>query len=245
MAFASVSSTAAIWQGWGLKYIFRPLEEKLSSRNWESTPEPVAAAPQPAGQWQRPAPVSRPAYAPANKPAEQPSLARQPQAPQFRPVPREQWPAIWQEQFAHTRPGKIAWTYWHLAADLLGERHPAFSEEGRAARRKVMGRLLADLGHKAGTHTFWPAQMDLHGGDAEAGVFWSGLKALGCRALLIFGSQAAWPLLNTRSMRPLTDRRHNGVFVYILNDMDRLSADESQYRQSVVWLRSCLRMFTR
>lgn len=70
----------------------------------------------------------------------------------WRPLPPHVWPAPWQERLAATRPGLVLWTYWKLGQDLGG-----LQDEGHAARRAFFRRLLADLGHPGGTHTFWPA----------------------------------------------------------------------------------------
>lgn len=87
--------------------------------------------------------------------AVQPALGRSAPARNedaWRPLPPHTWPAPWQQRLAATRPGLVLWTYWKLGQDLEGLR-----DEGQAARRAFLQRLLADLGHPGGTHTFWPA----------------------------------------------------------------------------------------
>ena len=255
MAFANINCATAIWQSWGLKYIFRPADASGADDSRKNAPREISggkAPGAPAKLWPRRGPDTgggceapdnrRPA--PLRKDSQQPTQSVQ--LAKFRPTPPEQWPSIWREQLRQTRPGVIAWTYWHLGADLLGDKHPQFNQEEQARRRGIMGRLLGALGHPAGTHTFWPTQLDMtENPQAQPDIFWSGLKALGCRGLLIFGSQAAWPLLNTRSARPFQSERCNGIFIYVLNDMDKLADDQEQFRQTVAYLRSSLGIFVR
>lgn len=255
MAFANVNCMTAIWQSWGLKYIFRPADASGTNGSRKNAPQEMSGVKAPRVPV-KPWPMRDQAtssgcrepdnrrLAPLHKDSQQP--AQSVRLAKFRPIPPEQWPPIWREQLGQTKPGVIAWTYWHLGADLLGDKHPQFNQEEQARRRRIMGRLLGALGHPAGTHTFWPTQLDLaENPQAQPDIFWSGLRELGCRGLLIFGSQAAWPLLNTRSVHPFQSERRNGIFIYVLNDMGKLADDQEQFGQTVAYLRSSLGIFVR
>ena len=86
----------------------------------------------------------------------------------------------------------MLWTYWNLGADLCDPQAP-----GRQERRQFLQRLLHDLGHPAGTHTFWPSclppdadalpslQEQTGGYVPNADVFWSGARQLQARGVVV------------------------------------------------------------
>lgn len=246
MAFASVNYAAAIWQAQGLKYIFRPIEESRHD-NWQSTSQPTIARPIrpiPSAQDGQKSPAA-PKFQWRSAAEAAPATARSiPKVHhQFHPLPLEQWPPLWREQFTRTRKGKIGWTYWQLGADLLGEGHAHFDKAGQAHRRSVMGRFLQALGMPGGTHTFWPTVLDEDQIDPQ--YFWSGVKTLECRGVLIFGEQAARILLGEATVPRRMEDNHNGFFVWNLKEMDKLEEEQGYYQRTVLYLRNRLSMFLR
>jgi len=180
----------------------------------------------------------------------QPSGAS-PQANIFRPLPFEKWPAIWQEQFHKMKKGFFGWTYWNLGADLLAARNgctSADNEQARArkARGQVMARLLRELGHPAGTHTFWPPYLEMSD-DAtpQPELFWSGLKLLGCRGVIIFGSRAARALIPRPGLHPLQQLREKSFQVWIMKDLSSIEHDQAHYARMLILLKETLKKFIR
>ena len=163
----------------------------------------------------------------------------------WRPLPPHAWPAPWRERLAASRPGLVAWTYWNLGRDLCGAQ-----DEQRQARRAFLQRLLGDLGHPAGTHTFWPACLPR--GDADdapdaenyaphADAFWSGVSTLGARGVVVMGSAAAKALALPGGLRPLQQTRHRGHLIWVLWDVEYLLHEEQRYGAMLAFLRQALR----
>lgn len=261
MAFASVSPLAAPWQRLGLRYLLAPadLPPELSLTAEQTT---VAAGPRPAGQV-RPSPPQRPAAsagrppvhaavrpAPAPIPAAQAASRRAASPPDaaspareetdWRPLAPALWPAPWQERLARTRPGLVAWTYWNLGSDLCDGGQP-----GKAERGLFFRRLLQDLGHPQGTHTFWPVCLpaDDQGLRADADIFWSGLQALRARGVIIMGSAAARAAALPGKLEPLSHRVFRGRRVWILRDVDLMRDDAARYDQMLAFLQNALQPF--
>ena len=190
----------------------------------------------------RPRPPASPPAAsvpPASR-AEQPPRA--PTAPEssaasWQPLAPALWPAPWQELLARTRPGLVAWTYWHLGSDLQDG-----AQAGKAERRDFFRRILQDLACPQGTHTFWPVCLPAAAGEpqADAGMFWSGLQALRSRGVIIMGSAAARASGLPGPLQPLTQRMVRGRLVWILPDVDRLIGDASGYSTMRAFLRKAL-----
>ena len=72
----------------------------------------------------------------------------------WKPLAPDTWPAPWRRQLEKTRPGLVLWTYWNLGLDLCNAQ-----TQGQMERRGFLQKLLQDLAHPAGTHTFWPASL--------------------------------------------------------------------------------------
>lgn len=275
MAFASVSPLAAPWQRLGLRYLLSPadLPPELSLTAEQAAGETPARFGQPArsagpadlGRPDRPAgqrpPVSgradaavppRPAASagrPPARPAAPPSAPRHAGGPsreadraeaEWRPLAPALWPAPWQERLARTRPGLVAWTYWNLGSDLCDGGQP-----GKAERGLFFRRLLQDLGHPQGTHTFWPVCLPDDGGEllAHADIFWSGLQALKARGVIIMGSAAARAAALPGKLEPLSHRVFRGRRVWILRDVDLMLDDASRYDQMLAFLQNALQSF--
>lgn len=258
MAFADLSLAAALWRGRGLRWLAAcadlPPELSLTCQPMQAAAQkaarPANGAKQPgagvrhnavrdAVQEQRPAEAKR---QPA-KPAADTDARWRPRAP-------DALPEAWRSRLSATRPGLVAWTYWGLAQDIAAAAGNAVQTEAevqpRSQRRAFLARLLRDLAHPAGTHTFWPScqpakadaeseAQDLFAADAEA--FWSGLVHLGCRAVIVMGSAAARALALPDSARPFGLLRWRGHVVLVLAEVDALAEDAAQYSSILAFIR--------
>ena len=172
------------------------------------------------------------------------------------PLPPHVWPAPWQTLLEQTRPGPVLWTYWNLGPDMCDPQTP-----GRLERRQFLQRLLQDLGHPAGTHTFWPSCLppdpaalpspdaaDPQGQNAYVAnpdVFWSGALQLKARGVVVMGSAAARAVALPGGLRPPQQIRHRGKLVWVLWDVDNLLQFDQRYASMLALLRDALRHFLR
>lgn len=244
MAFELLTPGAAWWQAQGLSHILLTPGQNAALHSGRAE----AAAPVSSRSHVSEASPTRSFRAPSQP---DPKINIEPPkytagAQVWKPLSIELWPAIWQERFRQTKRGKIAWTYWKLGDDLLSAKKNDNDAEAleRKARSQFIRRLIMDLGHPAGTHTFWPVYLDTgSGGTAEPDLFWSGLTALGCRGVIIMGSRAARPLLNRPGLRPLSQIREKGQVVWILRDIEGFPANE--YGRMLAFLRQGLAAIVR
>lgn len=187
-------------------------------------PAGKTAAPQ-----KSPAPAARmPAAArPAARPAAQACGADLLVTPGALPV--ESWPESWLA-LKNRRPlpprPLVLWTYFGLGEDLTG-----VPDEDR---RKVIVRMLMELRHPGGTHVFWPC--NLPGEENGAALFWSGVKLLNPRVLLLFGSDTRDILSMPRSLFPFCEERVHGRLVIQLPRPQALAGDELSFRRALVFL---------
>lgn len=170
------------------------------------------------------------------------------------PLPPHVWPSPWQSRLQQTRPGPVLWTYWNLGPDLCDPQ-----TQGRLERRQFLQRLLHDLGHPAGTHTFWPSclppdpdalppampPMTENGYAANADVFWSGAAQLRARGVVVMGSAAANAVALPGGLRPPQQIRHRGRLVWVLWDVDNLLQFDQRYASMLALLREALRHILR
>ena len=169
------------------------------------------------------------------------------------PLPPHAWPSPWQTRLEQTRPGPVLWTYWNLGPDMCDPQTP-----GRLERRQFLQRLLQDLGHPAGTHTFWPSCLPpdpaaLPTADpqqesayvANPDVFWSGAMQLKARGVVVMGSAAARAVALPGGLRPPQQIRHRGKLVWVLWDVDNLLQFDQRYASMLALLRDALRHFLR
>lgn len=213
-------------------------------------PTQPASSPAPAGQVHT-TPASAPAPIPPARGASAPpttfaqSAASPAPAAALVPLAPELWPQVWQERLKKTAPAAVLWTYWTLGEDLCLRPDPA--------RRALLQRLLADLAHPAGTHSFWPAALpaalsttaadcDLQ---ANPEVFWSGVQALKARALVVMGSPAIKALDLPPRLRPFQQTRHKGRLVVVLRDVDFLAQETHRYDAVREFLKQALAPFGR
>ncbi len=152
-------------------------------------------------------------------------------------IPEEHWPPAWQERYKKTMSAPVLWTYASLCDDLSGNTSPE--------RRSFMRKLLGDLGHKNGTHTFWPALLREQESELvpNTQVFWSGVQLLKSRAIVAMGQPATKALGLAPNIRPFMHTRHNGCFVVVLRDVDFLINEPEHYNQVLEFLRRSLARF--
>ncbi len=150
------------------------------------------------------------------------------------------WPTSWQEQLQKTPPASVVWTYFSLGDDLSGRPNDE--------RRNFMRKLLTDLGHPRGTHSFWPVALPEHNTEqciANAQVFWSGVELLKARAVVAMGQAATKAIGLAPNLRPFMQTRHNGCFVVVLRDVDFLITEPHLYANVREFLRRSLTPFAR
>lgn len=158
--------------------------------------------------------------------------------PAFTAAPFEEWPKIWQDQFKKTARGKLIWTYWQLGSDLLGL--AGEDSEGRGQRSDFLRKVIQELAQPKGTHTFWPMALPDENGQYTANpvLFWSGVEALQCRAVVMLGSAAAVPLVPGKKLQPLDEFRLHGHMVWILRDIGPLLDSPTWYQMTLAFLKN-------
>ncbi len=261
MAFAPVSPLSVLWRGPGLRCLLQeedvPPEFSLIVQNGPPRTAPAQRSmprgrppmrggdarvnAQQAPRTGGPAAAGRPAQAKSREktpPKTAPSAA----APSLPPLtPQEDWPALWRERLNATRRGRVAWTYARLGQDLLGEK-----TEGLDDRRAFIGRLLRDMNHPAGTHTFWPVCLPVEGAMTPAPeIFWSGIALLGARFVMVFGEDAVPPLGLPAPLPVFQQAMWRGVLISTFPGVDTLLRDEANYTAMLSMVREKLRRFAR
>ena len=154
------------------------------------------------------------------------------------------WSPAWQERLKKTRSAPVVWTYWELGRDLCGEPD--------SKRRELLRELLQDLAHPPGTHSFWPLALPGQGVDEEqalqanAPVFWEGVRLLHGRAVVIMGSQALRSLAlpdRLLELRPFQQVRHQGSLLIVLPSPDMLIRESQRIQALREFLRQALAPF--
>ncbi len=155
-------------------------------------------------------------------------------------VAAEYWPSPWQVLLQKTPPAPVIWTYFSLGDDLSGNPN--------ADRRDFMRKLLTDLGHRKGTHSFWPIALPDQNTEqsvAHAQAFWSGVQILKAKAVIAMGQAATKAMGLEQNIRPFMHTRYNGCFVVVLRDVDFLIAEPHSYNNVREFLRRSLASFGR
>ena len=163
--------------------------------------------------------------------------------PKVAPKPVD-WPLVWQERLKKTRVAPVVWTYWELGLDLCGTPDPK--------RREFLQDLLKDLAHPPGTHSFWPVSLPGQGGDggqqleANAPVFWEGVKLLRCRVVMIMGPQVLHALAlpdRMLAMRPFQQHRYQGRLLVVLPAPETFIQEPQRIQALREFLRQALAPF--
>ncbi|MDR3359011.1 MAG: hypothetical protein LBN96_09250 [Desulfovibrio sp.] len=228
MAFDTLEFYGALWQGQGISWLLLP--DKPAQPWFVSS----ARRRQPVSSFARQKPAGKPAQQKKDRPRDTAGPAA------WQPVPANLWPAFWRERLAATKPGRVVWTYQELGQDMC--RKPDIR------RRNFFQRLIADLAHPAGTHTFFPvclpqacAQDEPAAVTRNAGIFWSALRRLEARGVLVMGAEAV-KTLDLEEDVPLwgMTRRHD-FFVWRLPEAEAVAIDEKLYFTLLEFLRNALR----
>ena len=197
---------------------------------------PRNAAPQNGFPGRRPAVAETdiaPAAAPKPRPVASQSLLAAPGA-----IPVEQWPTPWlalkNRRPLPARP-QVLWTYAGLGEDLSGR-----PDEDR---RRVIVRMLTELRHPAGTHVFWPFSLPGAEPMGESSLFWSGVKLLDPRVLLLFGSDTRDALGMPKTLLPFCQERVYGRLVVQLPRPQALAVDEAAFQRVLAFLASLHRFY--
>ena len=254
MAFGNLNTAATLWKNSGLKYLYYP--------------DGIPARPDAVSQ---PAPVNKPRIRPVSSSGANPARDARPlgvsrpnavdAAPintvsssvasrkKWIPLPAEALPDDWRELIAKTKPATVAWTYLELGGDLLSGTIALPEEEKKRvqARRNTLGALLKSLNHPGGTHTFAPLTPGVWNPENYThDYFFSALKILRCRGLIIFGSAAGEILFPEKNLRPLISWKREDLFVWLLRDLNALGGPENRYyKESALYLANSLRRFVR
>ena len=158
--------------------------------------------------------------------------------PGARPV--EQWPASWLA-LKNRRPlpprPLVLWTYAGLGEDLTGTPDEV--------RRRVIVRMLMELHHPGGTHVFWPCGLAGEKPEDGPALFWSGVRLLNPRVLLLFGSDARDTLSMPKTLLPFCQERVFGRLVIQLPRPQALAADEASFKRALAFLSRLLRFCAR
>ena len=146
-------------------------------------------------------------------------------------LPVEAWPERWlvlkNRRPLPPRP-LVLWTYTGLGEDLTGTPDDV--------RRQVIVRMLMELRHPGGTHVFWPCGLAGEKPEDGPALFWSGVKLLNPRVLLLFGSDARDTLSMPRTLLPFCQERVYGRLVIQLPRPQSLAADEQSFQRALAFL---------
>ncbi len=157
---------------------------------------------------------------------------------------------VWAELLRKTRPGRVAWTYSQLGADLLDSSQSSRQisnsapETTLAQRRNLLKKFLQTLGHPSGTHTFWPYHLPANIYNTDSGIpaneldfFWSGIAHLGCRYLIILGAESANALFPKQPMEAKMKFFRHGVMIYFIWDIEYMLKDKNIFESAVDFLK--------
>jgi hypothetical protein len=204
-------------------------------------PEASPATKAPRGPTKNMREASRPALPEGRPPVAGAPAARRTQGP-AQDTRETSWPAVWQERLQKTKAAPIICTYWELGLDLCGAPD--------SKRRELFQALLRDLAYPPGTLSFWPLALPAQDGkedlEANAPVFWEGVKLLHGRAAVIMGSQALRALAlpgRMPALRPFQQARHQGIQLIVLHSPDALMQEPRRMETLPEFLRQALAPF--
>ena len=166
-------------------------------------------------------------------------------------ISQDALPKVWADLLQKSRPGRIAWTYYQLGADLLDSTQgvlPAAKDMGENTleqRRGLLKRFIQELGYPSGTHTFWPHHLseDFYGDDSDSiarehDYFWRGISHLGCRYLIVLGSDSAAALFPKQKMEAKMKLFMNGLLIYFIGDIPSLLNNTIFFQSEVNFLKT-------
>ena len=160
----------------------------------------------------------------------------------------EHWPSEW--LIVHKRFGlpseenkssqiRVAWTYAGLEQDVLGPIN--------AQRQAIIKELAIELNHKKGTHSFIPysfvqedgsSQLEMH---ENVSFFWSAMRLVRPRVLLIFGSATRDTLNMPKTLTPLQKADMGALQILQMHKPETLAQDKDHYAKTVAFLHEYLK----
>ena len=145
-------------------------------------------------------------------------------------------PPIWQERLNHTKKARVIWTYWNLGEDLCGNASPL--------RRELVQKIIQDLKHPVGTHSFWPIALP-ENGELKANhiAFWTGVEQLKSRIIIVLGNQASRALGFNINDTLFHFTKHQEYSIIFSKDVDILSQNQAVYSRMINQLRSFLTQY--
>ena len=238
MAFTDINARTALWSSRGLHWLLQEDDVSEAAFLLHVSPQKNASALSPQtikrSQVQRGKKNPRALTTENVQHSSEQRDSRKPNAL----IPKHRWPVSWRNRFDASRKGLVAWTYAQLGQDLLGMR-----TDGVEKRRNFLQNLLRDFGHPAGTHTFWPATLPA---DSDAafkpapGVFWSGVKLLHARIVVVLGESVAKTLELPENLLPMQQILHQGFLIWFFWDVESILADSQLYDAMLTCLRQSL-----
>ena len=163
-------------------------------------------------------------------------------------LPLENWSDEWLN--VHKRFGlpraentdsqiRVAWTYAGLEQDVLAPTNPQ--------RQAIIKKLVAELNHKQGTHSFIPYSL-LHEDNSsslatyqDATFFWSAMRLVRPRVLLIFGSVARDALNMPKILVPLQKINMGALQILQMHKPETLADDANNYATTLAFLQEYLK----
>lgn len=164
----------------------------------------------------------------------------------------EHWPNEWLNLFKRfSLPNtekinsqiRIAWTYAGLEQDVLG---PINKE-----RQEIIRKLIIELNHKQGTHNFIPYSLVHEDGSSQIATyqnvsfFWSAMRVVRPRVLLIFGSAARDTLNMPKTLTPCQKIDMGALQVLQMHKPETLASDNDHYLRTVGFLQEYLKFCAR
>ncbi len=138
---------------------------------------------------------------------------------------------------------QIAWTYAGLEQDVMGQ--------ANQERQSIVRKLLQNLNHQKGTHIFIPYALPSAKNqeepelaievfnNEEISLFWSAMRLVRPRILLIFGSSARNAIGAPKSM-PLQKSQMGSLQVLQMHKFETLAKNQEFYNNTLVFLQSYL-----
>jgi hypothetical protein len=102
--------------------------------------------------------------------------------------------------------------------------------------------MLMELHHPGGTHVFWPYVLpgECVGDRSEPSLFWSGVRLLNPRVILLFGSDTRDALSMPKTLHPFCQKRIWGKLIVQLPRPQSLASDEPLFQSVQAFLAQLL-----
>lgn len=164
----------------------------------------------------------------------------------------EHWPSEWLNLYKRfglpsneniNSQIRIAWTYAGLEQDVLG---PVNKE-----RQKIIKKLILELNHKQGTHNFIPYSLVHDDGSSQlttsqnVSFFWSAMRVVRPRVLLLFGSAARDTLGMPKTLTPCQKIDMGALQVLQMHKPETLESDNDHYLRALGFLQEYLKFCPR